>query len=336
MLGASTPSGDRPPGDELPTERALVHRRGGRLHDRGEEEVRLSLPRPGPDAIDQLVLANEVRRSSGAWSGRGRGAGGHDDRGHRDRRAGPEHAVDGGDEVLDVDEASRRGGPRSTHSIPISTARSGSHPLANWVMAVALAAGAVADDQAGEPDLGMLHPPRLDELVEGRLADRVGAEARPRRRSATRSPTTGRRPAGGRGEVGERGAVKSDAPITLVSNVARHVSASSVLDRGERADGRRVDQRVDPAERVHGRLDRRRHEPGVGDVARDRERPVARLLAAVSSLSCRRASRATWPPRWASPMPMHRPSPSTPPPPRSASSSPPRHRSADRRRRREG
>ena len=69
---------------------------------------------------------------------------------------------------------------RATHSVPNSTARSGSQSFGEPSHGVTFAAGAVADDQSREADARMLGPERLDQLVQGRLAHRVGAQAGPR------------------------------------------------------------------------------------------------------------------------------------------------------------
>ena len=99
---------------------------------------------------------------------------------HRHRRDGDpvvaEDRVDDADEILDADE-------RAAHVVARNHAASPRRPgpgptLGEPGYRVAFAAHALTDDDPAEPDRRVLGPPGLDELVESRFADRVGAEAR--------------------------------------------------------------------------------------------------------------------------------------------------------------
>ncbi len=158
---------------------------------------------------------------------------------------------------------------RVYHSVTRSAAASRSQPSANSRERLALAAGAIADDDPGEADLRVLGAPRLHELVERSLADRVGAQSGPGRgeRGADRREVGGR--ALGLGEVGDGGPrdlpgadhVGVEGPVPLVDVV--------VDELGQLADPRGVHEPVDPAE-VLGRGRDRRCRPSAGRTRRRR------------------------------------------------------------------
>ncbi len=175
---------------------------------------------------------------------------------------------------------------------------------------VALAAAAVADDDAGEADVRILGAPGLDQLVERGLAHRVRAQARPGRceRRTDRRQVRGRasrlRELADRGARDERGA--GDVRVEGAPPRGR-VGFGEPRDL---PDPGRVHEGVDPAEAGRSLRDRGPDRILVGHVALECERRAAGFLRAASSKrSRRRASSATCAPRWARPIPMQRPSP---------------------------
>ena len=142
----------------------------------------------------------------------------------------------------------------------------------------ALAAAAVADDHAREPDRRVLAAPRLDHLLERGLAHRIGTKPGKRARDRNRH----RREVGGDpfrlGQVRERrlrdqrrtGHVRVERPPPHVDVVVGQFHQLS--------DPRRVHEAVEAAHPVGRFGDRCLHRLGVRDVAHDRHRVRARLL----------------------------------------------------------
>ena len=144
---------------------------------------------------------------------------------------------------------------------------------------VTLAARAVADDQPGETDARMLGSKRLDQLVQCRLAHRVGAQAGPGRgeRRAHRREVDGDALALGSGAgslPSSPGRHRSHWCRTRVARCRRPMSVSA----GQGSDGRRVDEGVD-ASQMPGRLgEGRLARFGIGHVAGQGDRPWSRFF----------------------------------------------------------
>ena len=142
---------------------------------------------------------------------------------------------------------------------------------------VPLAAGAVADGDPGEPDLGVLGLPRLDQLVQRRLAHGVGAQSRPRwcvRRADRRQVGGGALRLGQVGE-GRRGDQRGSDHVGVEDPPPGLGVGVGEPHQGPDAGG--VDQRVDAAELAGGFLDRRSARRLVGHVAGDGHRVRAGL-----------------------------------------------------------
>src|SRR5215831_17565472 len=132
------------------------------------------------------------------------GARSDDDRRQRGARPGSQDRVDDRDEIVGVEQRAAQEAPlhpdrdqlRAQLRIPSG------HEAG---LRLARTAAAVAHDQAREPDVRVLGAPRLDQLVERRLAHDVRAEPGPRRRerSAHRGEIQGA--AGGGGEMRDCG-----------------------------------------------------------------------------------------------------------------------------------
>ena len=118
-------------------------------------------------------------------------------------------------------------------------------------------AGVIADDEPGEADGRVLDPQRLDQLVEGGLADGVGAEARPGggQRCAHRREVDGR--AGGGLEVGQGGGGEHGGTGDVGGEHRLPRVGVQVRQLDQRADAGGVDEPVDAAE-AGGRLRDRR------------------------------------------------------------------------------
>ena len=89
-----------------------------------------------------------------------------------------QHGVHDPHELVDLHERAAQKVARPAHIGWNSDNSPMSQSLANSVIECPSAAGAVADDDPGEADGGMLGPPGLDQGLECRLAGGVGARAR--------------------------------------------------------------------------------------------------------------------------------------------------------------
>ena len=143
---------------------------------------------------------------------------------------------------------------------------------------VAFTTGAVAHDDAREPDVRVLGTPGLHQLVERGLAHRVRAESGPRRCEGRADGRQVRRGARGRGERRQRRARDERGAGDVRLEHAPPRVRVRVDEPGQRPDARCVHERVDPAEAGRSVRDRRSAGRLIGDVTLDHERVRPRLL----------------------------------------------------------